>query len=93
MLALTPGNLITHLRKPEEAGYFATSKTGSGPTSRTSVALTYDGRRPRYLRHDAVRAAKRRVSGPQASGSRPMAKVLAEPHPARGVCGYRDRPA
>ncbi len=44
MLELTPGNLITHLRKLEEVGYLATSKTGSGPTSRTSVALTYDGR-------------------------------------------------
>ena len=44
MLELTPGNLITHLRKLEEAGYLATSKTGSGPASRTSVALTPGGR-------------------------------------------------
>ena len=44
MIGLTPGNLITHLRKLEEAGYLQTSKTGSGPASRTSVALTYDGR-------------------------------------------------
>ena len=44
MLELTPGNLITHLRKLEEAGYLSTSKTGSGPASRTSVALTRDGR-------------------------------------------------
>ena len=27
MLALTPGNLITHLRKLEEAGYVVTVKT------------------------------------------------------------------
>jgi len=44
MIELTPGNLITHLRKLEEAGYLVTSKTGSGPASRTSVALTHDGR-------------------------------------------------
>ena len=44
MLELTPGNLITHLRKLEEASYLATDKTGSGPTSRTSVALTNRGR-------------------------------------------------
>lgn len=44
MIELTPGNLITHLRKLEQAGYLATSKTGSGPASRTSVALTHDGR-------------------------------------------------
>lgn len=44
MLELTPGNLITHLRKLQDAGYLATSKTGSGPASRTSVALTHHGR-------------------------------------------------
>jgi DNA-binding transcriptional ArsR family regulator len=44
MIELTPGNLITHLRKLEDGGYLTTSKTGSGPASRTSVALTHDGR-------------------------------------------------
>jgi DNA-binding PadR family transcriptional regulator len=44
MIGLTPGNLITHLRKLEEAGYLTTTKTGSGPASRTSVALTHTGR-------------------------------------------------
>jgi DNA-binding MarR family transcriptional regulator len=44
MIELTPGNLITHLRKLEDAGYLATEKTGSGPASRTSVALTNPGR-------------------------------------------------
>ena len=33
MIELTPENLITHLRKLEEAGYLATEKTGSGPAS------------------------------------------------------------
>jgi len=44
MIGLTPGNLITHLRKLEEAGYLTNEKTGNGPASRTSVALTHQGR-------------------------------------------------
>ena len=44
MLGLTPGNLITHLRKLEDAGYLRTEKTGNGVASRTSVALTTRGR-------------------------------------------------
>jgi DNA-binding MarR family transcriptional regulator len=44
MIGLTPGNLITHLRKLEDAGYLSTEKTGNGPASRTSVALTPEGR-------------------------------------------------
>jgi DNA-binding MarR family transcriptional regulator len=37
---LTPGNLITHLRKLEAAGYALMVKTAEG----TSVSLTKDGR-------------------------------------------------
>ena len=44
MIGLTPGNLITHLRKLEDADYLNTDKTGNGPASRTSVALTHRGR-------------------------------------------------
>jgi len=44
LIGLTPGNLITHLRKLEDAGYVNTEKNGSGVTARTSVALTHDGR-------------------------------------------------
>ena len=44
MLGLTPGNLITHLRKLEDAGYLVSRKTGSGVASRTSLALTTRGR-------------------------------------------------
>jgi DNA-binding MarR family transcriptional regulator len=44
MLELTPGNLITHLRKLEDAGYLRTNKTGSGVASQTSVTLTNHGR-------------------------------------------------
>jgi DNA-binding MarR family transcriptional regulator len=44
MLGLTPGNLITHLRKLEDAGYVQTEKTGSGVNALTTVALTRAGR-------------------------------------------------
>ena len=44
MLDLTPGNLITHLRKLEDAGYISTEKTGNGTASLTSVSLTRRGR-------------------------------------------------
>jgi DNA-binding MarR family transcriptional regulator len=44
MLELTPGNLITHLRKLEDAGYVQTEKTGSGTSALTTVALTHHGR-------------------------------------------------
>jgi DNA-binding MarR family transcriptional regulator len=44
MIGLTPGNLITHLRKLEAAGYLNTNKTGSGVASQTSVTLTNRGR-------------------------------------------------
>ena len=44
MIGLTPGNLSTHLRKLDDAGYIDTEKTGNGAASRTSVALTNRGR-------------------------------------------------
>ena len=44
LIGLTPGNLITHLRKLEDAGYVTTRKNGSGVTARTAVALTNGGR-------------------------------------------------
>jgi len=45
LLGLTPGNLITHLRKLEDAGYVTTAKSGGGVTARTSVSLTRQGRK------------------------------------------------
>jgi DNA-binding MarR family transcriptional regulator len=30
MIELTPGNLLTHLRKLEDAGYISSEKTGKG---------------------------------------------------------------
>jgi DNA-binding MarR family transcriptional regulator len=44
LIGLTPGNLITHLRKLEDAGYVRTVKSGSGVTARTGVSLTPAGR-------------------------------------------------
>jgi len=44
LIGLTPGNLITHLRKLEDTGYITTHKNGAGVTGRTSVALTLGGR-------------------------------------------------
>lgn len=59
MISLTPGNLITHLRKLEEAGYIDSEKTGNGVASRTSVALTHRGR----AALDAYTEALRRLLG------------------------------
>jgi DNA-binding MarR family transcriptional regulator len=53
MLDLTPGNLITHLRKLEDGGYVRTEKTTNGVASLTSVALTRPGR----VALDAYKAA------------------------------------
>lgn len=44
LIGLTPGNLITHLRKLEDAGYLSSEKTGNGTAARTSIALTRPGR-------------------------------------------------
>ncbi len=44
LIGLTPGNLITHLRKLEDARYVQTNKSGSGVNALTTVALTHDGR-------------------------------------------------
>jgi len=45
LLRLTPGNLITHLRKLEDAGYVVTVKSGGGVNARTSVSLSPVGRK------------------------------------------------
>jgi DNA-binding MarR family transcriptional regulator len=44
LIGLTPGNLITHLRKLEDAGYVTTVRSGRGVTARTGVSLTASGR-------------------------------------------------
>ena len=55
ILGLTPGNLITHLRKLEDAGYLTSQTTGTGRASRTSVALTPQGRAAFDAYTDALR--------------------------------------
>jgi len=56
VLELTPGNLITHLRKLEDAGYLVTDTTGNGRASRTSIALTREGRAAFGTYSEALRA-------------------------------------
>jgi DNA-binding MarR family transcriptional regulator len=45
LIGLTPGNLIIHLRKLEEAGYLTSEKTKNGSAPKTTVALTGRGRK------------------------------------------------
>ncbi len=44
MTGLTPGNLITHLRKLEDAGYLNSEKASNGNAPKTTIALTSRGR-------------------------------------------------
>ena len=44
LLDLTPGNLITHLRKLEDAGYVASVKPSGDGQSHTDLYLTHEGR-------------------------------------------------
>jgi DNA-binding MarR family transcriptional regulator len=59
ILGLTPGNLITHLRKLEEVGYVSSSKTVIKLVPQTTVALTNRGR----AALDAYRQALRELLG------------------------------
>lgn len=45
LLGMTAGNLSTHVRKLEEAGYVAVEKTHKGRTPATYLSLTKRGRR------------------------------------------------
>ena len=65
LLDLTPGNLITHLRKLEDAGYVRTEKSGRGVTARTSVELTGDGRSALERYTAAVRQLLGGIESPQ----------------------------
>jgi DNA-binding MarR family transcriptional regulator len=57
MIGLSSGNLITHLRKLEDATYVETDKSGNGAASRTQVVLTSQGRDAL----DAYAASLRRI--------------------------------
>ena len=61
MLDLTPGNLITHLRKLDEAGYISMEKIGHGVWSRTLVALTKQGRAALDAYTEALRSLLARL--------------------------------
>jgi DNA-binding transcriptional ArsR family regulator len=45
IIGLTPGNLIIHLRKLDEAGYVSSEKTKNGTAPKTTVTLTRTGRK------------------------------------------------
>lgn len=44
LLDLTAGNLITHLRRLQDAGYIANVKSRQDGTAKTAVNLTHGGR-------------------------------------------------
>src|SRR5450755_2030908 len=76
LLGLTPGNLITHLRKLEDAGYVTTVKSGSGVTARTSVSLSQQGRKAL----DTYTAILRQLlDSASANGTRPHQPSPANP--------------
>jgi DNA-binding MarR family transcriptional regulator len=55
MIGLTPGNLIIHLRKLEDADYINSEKTRNGTVSVTTVALTSQGRKALAAYTEALR--------------------------------------
>jgi DNA-binding transcriptional ArsR family regulator len=56
LIGLTPGNLIIHLRKLEEAGYLSSEKIKDGNTPKTNVTLTSQGRAALGAYTQALRA-------------------------------------
>jgi DNA-binding MarR family transcriptional regulator len=60
LLGMTPGNLSTHLRKLEDAGYVDVVKSHTGRTPTTSLALTPTGR----LAFEQYTTALRTLLGP-----------------------------
>jgi DNA-binding MarR family transcriptional regulator len=56
LLNLTPGNLVTHLRKLEQGGYVETQKTSHRKGQSTSVRLTTAGRAALETYTQALRA-------------------------------------
>ena len=82
MIGLTPGNLITHLRKLEDAGYLSSEKTGNGVASRT------------YSIRRAARPARRALAGlrrswPGSGGARVRRPPDPEVFRLRLGCGPR----
>ena len=75
LIGLTPGNLITHLRKLEDAGYVQTNKTGSGVNALTTVALTHDGRAALERYTAVLRQLLDSASQPQTRDALPNAQA------------------
>jgi DNA-binding MarR family transcriptional regulator len=75
MIGLTPGNLITHLRKLEDAGYVSTVKTGYGVWSRTTVTLSKRGRDALDAYSAALRELLDPTSNPSLSEARSSAAL------------------
>jgi len=65
LIGLTPGNLITHLRKLEDAGYVRMDKSGSGVNATTSVSLTGAGRSALDRYTGVLRELLDKASSPQ----------------------------
>ncbi len=84
LLGLTPGNLITHLRKLEDAGYVTTVKSGRGVTARTSVSLSTQGRRALDTYTAVLRQLLDSASPPASSGR------ASQDHPAAPAAAMPD---
>ncbi|GAA5150173.1 transcriptional regulator [Microbacterium pseudoresistens] len=67
LLEMTAGNLSTHLRRLEEAGYVSVEKAHRGRTPVTYLALTRQGRR---AFEDYTDALRRILAAPPEGGSR-----------------------
>lgn len=63
LLEMTAGNLSTHLRKLEDAGYLVITKTYRGRTPVTYVALSKNGRQAFAKYTEALRALISPVDG------------------------------
>lgn len=66
-LGLTDGNLASHLRRLEEAGYVRCSKSFAGRRPRTAYRILPKGRRA-FERHVAGLERILRAAGPEAAG-------------------------
>lgn len=62
MTGLIPGDLLAHLRRLEDAGYLQTEAAGCGASSRTTAALTHEGRAALDRYAAALRQLPRRAA-------------------------------
>jgi DNA-binding MarR family transcriptional regulator len=74
LLDLTAGNLITHLRKLEQAGYVASVKSRDDGTARTALRLTLAGRAA-LAQYSATLRYLLDQAGVDGSGSGPLLRT------------------